>query len=67
MFELIVNSIVKTLLIVISSIIFTITINYLFYKDFKHLTRQIKRVISSHQANKITQIQKLLYNYFFAE
>lgn len=67
MFGLIVNSIGNTILIIILSIIFTIIINYLFNKDFKHLIKQTKRVISSRQTNKITQIKKLLYNYFFAE
>lgn len=66
MFGLIVGSIGNTILIFILSIIFTITINYIFNKDFKYLIKQIKRVILNHRkVNKITQIKNIIYNYFF--
>lgn len=53
-----------TMLIIITSI--TLLLNYIFIKDFRKLVNKIKRVIfSTRKSNKITQIKKLIYNYFF--
>lgn len=53
-----------TILIIITSI--TLLLNYIFIKDFRKLVNKIKRVIfSTRKSNKITQIKKILYNYFF--
>ena len=59
-------SIIEMLIFLIITSIIVLTLNYILLKDFRILINKIKRVISSpRQANKITQIQKLLYNYFF--
>ena len=49
----------------IISISIVLLINYLFMKDFRNLANKIKRVISSPQKHKITQIKKIIYNYLF--
>lgn len=55
-----------TILIIITSI--TLLLNYIFVKDFRKLVNKIKRVISSpRQANKITQVKKLVYEYLFID
>lgn len=55
-----------TMLIIITSI--TLLLNYIFIKDFRKLVNKIKRVISSpRQANKITQVKKLVYEYLFID
>lgn len=44
----------------------TFIINIIFVKDFRKLINKIKRVIlNPRKVNKITQIKKLIYNYFF--
>ena len=46
--------------------IITFVINILFVSDFRKLINKIKRVIlNPRKVNKITQIKKLIYNYFF--
>lgn len=64
---LIVRSIIDTLIFLIITTSFVLLLNYLFIEDFKTLVNKIKRVISSPRKAKITQIQKLLYNYFFID
>lgn len=55
-----------TILIIITST--TLLLNYIFVKDFRKLVNKIKRVISSpRQANKITQVKKLVYEYLFID
>lgn len=44
----------------------TFIINIIFVKDFRKLINKIKRVIfNPHKVNKVTQIKKIIYNYFF--
>lgn len=53
-----------TFLTITTSIV--LILNYLFVNDFRKLTNKIKRVIFNHRkVHKITQIKKLIYNYFF--
>ncbi len=53
-----------TFLIIAASIV--LIINYIFINDFRKLINKIKRVIfNPRKVNKITQIKKLIYNYFF--
>ena len=50
----------------IIGMIITFVINILFVSDFRKLINKIKRVIlNPRKVNKITQIKKLIYNYFF--
>lgn len=51
---------------IIIAISITLIINIIFVNDFRKLINKIKRVIfNPEQVNKITQIKKLIYNYFF--
>ena len=55
-----------TFLIIVASIV--LIINYIFINDFRKLINKIKRVIfNPRKVNKITQIKKLIYNYFFSK
>ena len=51
---------------IIITISITLIINIIFVNDFRKLINKIKRVIfNPRKVNKITQIKKLIYNYFF--
>ena len=58
---------INLVLFIITSFVIVITFNYLLNNEFKTMMNNIKRVVSSHQANKTTQIKNILYNYFFEE
>lgn len=60
------NALYETITFVIITYLITIILNYIFSKDFRKLINKIKRVIfNPRKVNKITQIKKLIYNYFF--
>ena len=56
-----------TIKILIDILLLTFLINLIFFKDFRILLYKIKKVVLSHETNKTTQIQKILYNYFFID
>ncbi len=58
-------SILETLMQVLILWLIWLLFVYKFNKDFRKLIEKIKRVISSRETHKITQIKKLIYNYFF--
>lgn len=60
------NALYETITFVIITYLIVIILNYIFSKDFRKLINKIKRVIfNPRKVNKITQIKKLIYNYFF--
>lgn len=66
MIMLVLSSIIKTITFLIIAILIVLLLNYLFINDFRKLVNKIKRVIlNPRKVNKITQIQRLIYNYFF--
>lgn len=63
---IVLKTLIEAITFLVIAIITIVLLNYIFNKDFKsNLVNKIKRVISSQQSNKITQIKKLIYNYFF--
>lgn len=62
---IVINAIIETIRDFTIIIIITLILNYLFNKDFKKLTKKIKKIAFSRQTRKATLIQKTLYNYFF--
>lgn len=60
------NSLFETITFLIITTSIVLIINYIFINDFRKLINKIKRVIlNPRKVNKITQIKKLIYNYFF--
>ena len=61
------NALFETIIFLIITTSLVLLLNYIFIDDFRKLINKIKRVISSNprKVNKITQIKKLIYNYFF--
>lgn len=63
---IVLNALIETITFLGATITIVLMLNYIFNKDFKNnLVSKIKRVISSQQANKITQIQNIILDYFF--
>ena len=57
-----------TIIIFISSIIFSIIYNYIRNKEFKNLIRKIKRIaLSPEKTNKAIQIKNILADFFIEE
>lgn len=61
----IITTILSMLHFAVITITITFLINIIFVKDFRILLKQIKKVVSSDQANKTTQIKNIIYNYLF--
>lgn len=60
------NALYETITFLIIATSFVLLLNYIFISDFRKLINKIKRVIlNPRKVNKITQIKKLIYNYFF--
>lgn len=60
------NSLFEIIIFLIIATSIVLIINYIFINDFRKLINKIKRVIfNPRKVNKITQIKKLIYNYFF--
>ncbi len=60
------NALFETIIFLIITTSLVLLLNYIFINDFKKLINKIKRVIlNPRKVNKITQIKKLIYNYFF--
>lgn len=60
------NALFETIIFLIITISIVLLLNYIFIDDFRKLINKIKRVIfNPRKVNKITQIKKLIYNYFF--
>lgn len=63
---IVLNAFIETIMFLSMAITIVLMLNYIFNKDFRNnLANKIKRVISSQQANKITQIQNIILDYFF--
>lgn len=63
---IVLNALIKIITLFIMASTISLIINYIFNKDFrKNLVSKIKRVISSPESNKITQIQNIILDYFF--
>jgi len=60
------NALFETIIFLIITTSLVLLLNYIFINDFRKLINKIKRVIfNPRKVNKITQIKKLIYNYFF--
>ena len=60
------NALFETIIFLIITTSLVLLLNYIFINDFKKLINKIKGVIlNPRKVNKITQIKKLIYNYFF--
>lgn len=60
------NALFETIIFLIITTSLVLLLNYIFINDFRKLINKIKRVIfNRRKVNKITQIKKLIYNYFF--
>lgn len=62
-----IKAFIMTILALLLAIAFSIIYNYLINQEFKYLIIKIKRVISSRQTKKITQIKNELINFFVEE
>lgn len=65
---IVLNSFINIITFIIKTTLIVIIMNLIISKDFRKLISKIKRVIlNSRETKKITQIQKILYNYFFLD
>lgn len=65
---IILNALFRTVMFLVIATIIVLLVNYVSNKDFRNnLVDKIKRVISSTEKAKITQIKNIILDYFFIE